>query len=193
MFRDRVDAGRQLAQRLLHLRDDVSPPVVLGLPRGGMVVAAEVARELNAPLDVLVVRKIGAPHQPELALGAVTDGESPQYVLNQDLVDALGVSEVHLKSEIAEQLVEVQRRQKFYRGGRSRVPLASRAKSVCIGRVPPLPSASAWVSSKSNPEMTLPKRLRSWIGTSLCPSQTGDSFNAASATCSGVSAAAETL
>ncbi|MCI0629955.1 MAG: phosphoribosyltransferase, partial [Phycisphaerales bacterium] len=132
MFRDRSDAGRQLAQRLLHLKDQQPPPgaVVLGLPRGGVIVASEIARELNAPLDVLVVRKIGAPHQPELAIGAVTDGQRPQVVLNQELVDALGVSQVYLNAEIAEQYMEVRRREQFYRGGRKPPPITGRTVIV---------------------------------------------------------------
>lgn len=130
MFRDRSDAGRQLAQRLGHLKDQQNPPVVLGLPRGGVVVAAEIARELGAPLDVLVVRKIGAPQQPELAIGAVTDGERPQYVLNQDLIDGLGVTPVYLNAEIAQQFMEVRRRQEDYRRGREPVPIADRVVIV---------------------------------------------------------------
>ena len=130
LFRDRQDAGRQLAARLMHLRDLQPPPVVLGLPRGGVVVAAEIARALNAPLDVLVVRKLGAPHQPELAIGAVTDGEAPQYVLNKDLVQALDVDEEFLKYEIAQQFREVKRRQDLYRHGRPAVPVEGRTVIV---------------------------------------------------------------
>lgn len=130
MFRDRSDAGRQLAQQLIALKDRQPPPVVLGLPRGGVVVAAEIARALNAPLDVLVVRKIGAPHQPELAIGAVTDGQRPQVVLNQELIDALGISPVYLNAEIAEQFMEVRRRQDSYRQGRRPVTVTNRTVIV---------------------------------------------------------------
>lgn len=126
MFRDRQDAGRQLGLRLLHLKDQEPPPVVLGLPRGGVVVAAEIARELNALLDVLVVRKLGAPLQPELALGAVTDGGEPRYVLNEDLVSALGVDEDYLNAEIDSQFREVKRRQDEYRHGRPAAPIEGR-------------------------------------------------------------------
>jgi putative phosphoribosyl transferase len=123
MFVDRQDAGRKLAQRVLLQVESMDGPTVLGLPRGGVVVAAEVARALACALDVLVVRKIGAPQQPELALGAVTDGEHPQYVLNDELVQALGVSPVYLNAEIAEQFALVQRRQQQYRHGRDPAPV----------------------------------------------------------------------
>lgn len=130
MFQDRHDAGRQLAQRLLHLKDLEPPAVVLGLPRGGVVVAAEVAAALNATLDVLVVRKIGAPHQPELAIGAVTDGPQPQVVLNQELINALGVDDAFLQAEIQRELQEVHRRQKQYRQDRAAVPIIGRTVIV---------------------------------------------------------------
>jgi putative phosphoribosyl transferase len=88
-FVDRVDAGRRLAERLRHLRgEDV---VVLGLPRGGVPVAAEVARALGAPLDVIVVRKLGVPSRPELAMGAV--GEDGVLVVNQRVVRGVPVNE----------------------------------------------------------------------------------------------------
>ena len=128
MFRDRHDAGRRLAARLEHLRE--RHPLVLGLPRGGVVVAAEVAAMLDAPLDVLIVRKLGAPHQPELAIGAVTDGQEPQTYLNQDLIEGLAVSDAYLEREIDEQLSEVRRRQEFYRRGRAPIPLVHRTLIV---------------------------------------------------------------
>lgn len=130
MFRDRRDAGRQLALRLAHLKGAEPPVVVLGLPRGGVVVAAEIARELDAPLDVLVVRKIGAPDQPELAIGAVTDGEHPHTVINQDLLELAGVDEAYLRIESARQLAEVRRKQFQYRLGRPPVPIEGRCVIV---------------------------------------------------------------
>jgi putative phosphoribosyl transferase len=123
-FADRTDAGRRLAARCLHLRD--AAPVVLGLPRGGVVVAAEVARALDAPLDVLVVRKIGAPGHAELGIGAVTDGDEPRAILNDDVVRALGVSQAYLEREIDAQLAEVRRRQEQFRGGRPGVEVVGR-------------------------------------------------------------------
>src|SRR5712675_790557 len=96
-FRDRVDAGRQLAAALLHLKE--SKPIVLALPRGGVPVAFEVADALNAPLDVVLVRKIGAPGQPELGLGAVVDGAASRVVLNKELVELVRPGQAYLEAE----------------------------------------------------------------------------------------------
>ena len=127
MFTNREEAGLQLAQRLLHLRaQEPDDPVVLGLPRGGVVIAALIAEALDAPLDVLVVRKLGAPGQPELALGAVTDGDRPQHIFNQRLIRTLRVGEEYLGTEIEQQLAEVRRRQTLYRSGRAGEPVAGR-------------------------------------------------------------------
>jgi len=124
MFADREDAGRQLAARLEHLRGE--RPVVLGLPRGGVVVAAEIARALGAPLEALVVRKVGAPFQPELALGAVIDGNPPQLVRNEDLIETLRIDEEYLRQETERQLTEARRRQEAYRRGRPPVDIVGR-------------------------------------------------------------------
>jgi putative phosphoribosyl transferase len=128
LFEDRSDAGRQLATRLLHYKDE--RPVVLGLPRGGVPVAYETARALDAPLDVIVVRKLGAPHQPELGIGAIVDGDHPQRVLNEDVLRLLPVSRQYIEMEVARQLDEVHRRQTLLRGGRPRVDLADRTVIV---------------------------------------------------------------
>ena len=121
MFANRLEAGRQLGRRLEHLSG--RPVTVLGLPRGGVIVAAQIAKVLTAPLDVLVVRKLGAPLQPELAIGAVTDGDEPQQIFNDDLIRRLAVSREYLNQEIEWQLAEVRRRQKLYRGGRPAVKI----------------------------------------------------------------------
>ena len=124
LFRDREDAGRRLAERLrTHARD---APLVLGLPRGGVVVAAEVARGLGAALDVLVVRKLGAPGHSELGIGAVTAGEPPLALLNDDLVRELRVSDAYLQRETAAQLDEARRRQARLRAGRPAPSLGGR-------------------------------------------------------------------
>jgi putative phosphoribosyl transferase len=124
LFADRRDAGRQLARLLLRHRAE--RPVVLALPRGGVPVGYEVARALGAPLDILVVRKLGAPGQPELGIGAIVDGEQPQAVLNEDVVRLLDVSDEYLRQEIARELHEIRRRQAAYRGGHEAVEVVDR-------------------------------------------------------------------
>ena len=123
-FSDRTEAGRRLAERLGHLKDQ--QPVVLALPRGGVPVAYEVARALEAPLDLVLVRKIGAPFQPELAIGAVVDGERPELVLNRDVVDEYRISESYVESERQRQLEEIERRRQLYFAGRARAPIRDR-------------------------------------------------------------------
>jgi putative phosphoribosyl transferase len=124
-FRDREHAGRLLAERLGHLRGrDV---VVLGLVRGGIVLAAEVARALGAPLDVIVARKLGAPSQPELAIGAVARGAS---FLDQYLVQRLGISPRELEQIAAAALAEVERYEEKFREGRPAEPLEGRTAII---------------------------------------------------------------
>jgi predicted phosphoribosyltransferase len=122
-FSDRSAAGVVLAGHLAHLagRDDV---VVLALPRGGVPVAAEVARALHAPLDVCVVRKLGLPGQPELAFGAVATGGV--RVLNHEIVDTCGLSPATIEAVTRAELGELERRERAYRDGRPAVPLAGR-------------------------------------------------------------------
>jgi putative phosphoribosyl transferase len=125
-FVDRVDAGRRLAERLRHLRgEDV---VVLGLPRGGVPVAAEVARALGVPLDVIVVRKLGVPSQPELAMGAV--GEDGVLVVNQRVVRGVHVSEAGFAEVERRERVELARRARRFRGDRARLPLTGRTALI---------------------------------------------------------------
>lgn len=128
MFRNRKDAGRQLAARLGAYRDQ--HPLVLALPRGGVPVAYEVALRLDAPLDVIVVRKLGAPGQPELGIGAVSDGDQPQSVLNEDVMEILHVSDEYLAREVAAEVQEIRRRQERYRQGHTPEPIAGRSVIV---------------------------------------------------------------
>jgi putative phosphoribosyl transferase len=121
-FRDRGDAGRRLAEALMPFRDE--DPVVLGLPRGGVPVAFEVARALDAPLDVLIVRKLGVPFQPELGMGAV--GEDGVRVLNPEVVRGAGVTEDEIAEVEARERVEVEQRARMFRGGGPGVSLAGR-------------------------------------------------------------------
>ena len=113
-FFDRADAGRRLADRLQE--QSLVSPVILGLPRGGVPVAFEVATRLGAPLDVFVARKIGVPSQPELGMGAVAEGGT--IVLTQYLVDALQISEATLGEITADAHKELERRVRQYRGDR---------------------------------------------------------------------------
>lgn len=115
MFDDRSDAGKQLAEKLKHLKDQ--KPVVLALPRGGVPIGFEIARALGAPLDLLLVRKIGVPWQPELALGAVANGAQPETFIDRELATALNISDDYVKRETARQLEEVERRRRAYCGG----------------------------------------------------------------------------
>lgn len=117
IFEDRRDAGRRLAKAIAKRDYRNQPLVVLGIPRGGVVVADEVAEILSAPLDVVIVRKIRAPYQPELGIGAVVDGDNIS-VINEELVRALGVSSDYLDSEINCQREEIERRLRLYRGDR---------------------------------------------------------------------------
>src|SRR5450756_688428 len=121
-FTDRVDAGRRLATRLQHLRGD--EVVVLGLPRGGVPVAYEVARALDAPLDVIVVRKLGVPFQPELGMGAI--GEGGARVLNDDVIRLAGVRPEDLAQVEARERAEVERRARRFRGERPMLSLEGR-------------------------------------------------------------------
>ena len=117
-FIDRVDAGRQLAQRVAALKLD--HPIVYALPRGGVPVAAEIAAAINAPLDLVLVRKIGAPMQPELAVGAIVDGETPELVINQDIARHTGATQEYIDEACARELAEIERRRTRYLADRPR-------------------------------------------------------------------------
>jgi putative phosphoribosyl transferase len=124
MFADREEAGRLLGQAVAE-RHPVDT-VVIALPRGGVPVAVQVARALNAPLDLLLVRKIGAPGQPELAVGAVAEGVPPAVVVDERTLDLTGTPLDYVKREANAQLEEIERRRKLYLGNSARVPLAGR-------------------------------------------------------------------
>jgi predicted phosphoribosyltransferase len=114
MFENRRDAGRKLASALIHRGYKGKNTLVLGIPRGGLVVAEEVAKTLSANLDVIVTRKLRAPYQPELGIGAVVNRD--HVILNEELVRAVGASQDYLNREIAFQKEEIHRRLRFYRG-----------------------------------------------------------------------------
>jgi len=111
-FRDRSEAGRLLADAVARLK--LQDPVVYALPRGGVPVAAEVARVLKAPFDLIFVRKLGAPGHTELAMGAVVDGATPVTVLNNDVVQTLGVSESAIAEATQRALKEIERRRSAF-------------------------------------------------------------------------------
>ncbi|MEU8352219.1 phosphoribosyltransferase family protein, partial [Streptomyces sp. NPDC048845] len=117
-FQDRIQAGRALAGELAARQREggLPSPLILALPRGGVPVAQEVSRELHAPLDVLVVRKIGAPFNPEFAVGAVTGEEEPFY--DEQSLEMLGLSPGDMAAEASRQREELRRREDLYRQGR---------------------------------------------------------------------------
>ena len=112
IFASRQQAGQRLAARLA--AEPLTSPIVLALPRGGVPVALEVAEQLQAPLDLLLVRKIGLPGQPELALGAVVDGEEQTIVFNDDVLDSTGYNRMDVEALAKPQIIEIERRKKLY-------------------------------------------------------------------------------
>ncbi len=124
MFSDRIEAGQRLAARLVAA--DYERPAVYALPRGGVPVALEVARALRAPLDLVLVRKLGVPYQPELALGAVAEGEPPALYINDRVRRLAGVSDAELEAVKRRELAELERRRARYLEGRERVSATGR-------------------------------------------------------------------
>ena len=127
-FVDRSDAGHRLAEALAEYRGRGA--VVLALPRGGVPVAREVAAALGAPLDLILVRKIGVPMQPELAMGAVVDGSHPLTVRNEDVIGLAGISEAEFAAIRNRELEEIRRRRAKYVGNRPHPDLAGRIAIV---------------------------------------------------------------
>lgn len=127
-FEDRREAGRRLGAALMDLRP--ARPLILALPRGGVPVAFEVAHALDAQLDLLFVRKLGAPHHEELGIGAIVDGADPQFVLNEDVVRELCPTPAYIDKEIRRQLVEIERRRKAYLGNAT--PIATVNRTVIV-------------------------------------------------------------
>src|SRR5262249_48436215 len=127
-FIDRSDAGRRLARALLTYEDQ--QPVIFALLRGGVPVAAEVAAALDAPLDLILVRKIGVPAQPELAMGAVVDGGAPLVVRNDDVIRLAGVDEAEFAAIRDRELAEIERRRRLYLGDRAPIDAAGRVAIV---------------------------------------------------------------
>ena len=126
VFKDRKQAGEQLAQKLVKYKGQDT--LVLAIPRGGVVVGEEVARVLDSPLDVIVTRKIGAPGNPEFAIGAI--GPYDQIFLNQEAIARYNIPKEYLNAEIGRQGVEMERREKVYREGKP--PLGLKDKTVIL-------------------------------------------------------------
>ena len=114
IFKDREDAAEKLAKKLKSLK--IQDPVILAIPRGGVVTGDVIAREIGAKLDIVVSRKVGAPYNPELAIGAVMHDGS--FFPNTDLIVALNVSNEYIKQEIASEMKEIERRLNKFRGGK---------------------------------------------------------------------------
>lgn len=127
-FKNRSEAGQKLARALSDYKDQDA--VILALPRGGVPVAAEVAAALDAPLDLILVRKIGVPFQPELAMGAVVDGGAPIIVRNEDIIRSADVDEVQFKAVCDGELAEIERRRWRYLGNRECVNVTGRTVIV---------------------------------------------------------------
>ena len=127
IFQDRRDAGRALARAVAELHD-LGDAVVLGLPRGGVPVAYEVARKLNLPLDIFIVRKLGVPGQEELAMGAIASGGT--VVTNQSIIRDLRISPETIEAIAQRERLEVERREKAYRDGRPPIQLEGRTAIV---------------------------------------------------------------
>ncbi len=128
MFDNRVTAGQALAREVI--KKNYDNPIVLALPRGGVPVAAEVAKQLKAPFDLVLVRKIGVPFQPELAVAAVVDGAHPEVVVNEDVRRLAHVSDEYLESEKERQLAEINRRRESYFRGREHVSVTGKTAIV---------------------------------------------------------------
>ena len=157
-FHDRSEAGRKLAKALAVYKDQ--HPVILALPRGGVPVAAEVATALHAPLDLILVRKIGVPIQPELAMGAVVDGGAPIIVRNEDVIQVAGIDEAEFKAICDSELAEIERRRQRYLGNRERVD-ASAAGAPAWARFFPAPALLIWKCSSVAKVSSRPPRPQS--------------------------------
>lgn len=136
IFEDRADAGRQLAASLPPL--DPADTIVIALPRGGVPVAAEICTANDLPLDLILVRKIGAPGQPELAIGAVTDGKAPQITVNDAIARHFGLSADEIEKMGRALLPEIERRRQSYLSGRDRMVLKARRWSSSMMAWPPV-------------------------------------------------------
>ncbi len=120
IFKDRIDAGKQLADKLEEFKDN-KDVVLLALPRGGIILAYEVAKKINAPIDIVVPRKIGSPENEEFAIGAIT--ETGQGIFDDDIIKSYGISKEYIDQKVEEEKKEAERRLKVYRGDKEAIAL----------------------------------------------------------------------
>lgn len=151
VFKDRRDAGKQLAEELSEYKGQ-SNLIVLGLPRGGVPVAYEVAEALNAPLDVFIVRKLGVPGQPELAMGAIASGNI--RVMNDNVVRRAGISDEQIDKVVQQEKKELKKREKAYRGARADINLQGKTALIVDDGLATGASMKAAISAlrEHNPE-----------------------------------------
>ena len=166
-FEDRRDAGRRLARKLSSFRGERC--VVFGLPRGGVPVAYEISRSLGAPLDVFVSRKLGAPDQPEFGIGAVAAGGV--RILNADVVRRLGITDEYVERITAQEVAEVKRRLRFFRGGRSEPEVGGRTVILVDDGLATGVTARAAVEA-----LRLRKPQRLVLAAPVCAAQTAELF-----------------
>ncbi len=166
-FKDREDAGRQLAERLLPYRDE--NPIVLALPRGGGPVGYEIARALKAPLDVFIARKLGAPGRRELGIGAVAQGGV--RVLNKDTIRALGIPEEYIEQVAAEETAEIERRLRLLRGDRPEPEV--RGRTVILVDDGIATGVTAWAAIRAL-RRRAPRRLV--LAVPVCAPQTAEAI-----------------
>ena len=169
-FEDRRDAGRRLAGKLLRFKDEQT--VVFALPRGGVPVGYEISRALEAPLDVIISRKLGAPGQPEFGIGAVAAGGV--RVLNQDVVRRLGISDDYVEQITAQETAEVGRRLRYFRGERPEPEVVGRTVILVDDGLATGVTARAAVQA-----LRLRKPRRLVLAAPVCAAQTADLFRTA--------------
>jgi len=169
-FEDRRDAGRRLAAKLSHLKDERT--VVFALPRGGVPVGYEISRALEAPLDVLISRKLGAPEQPEFGIGAVAAGGV--LVLNQDVVRRLGIPDDYVEQITAQEIAEVGRRLRYFRGERPEPEVGGRTAILVDDGLATGVTARAAVQA-----LRLRKPRRLVLAAPVCAAQTATLFKTA--------------
>src|SRR5262249_57594323 len=140
-FRNRSHAGRKLAKALVGYK--AQQPVVLALPRGGVSVAGEICAVLNAPLDLILVRKVGVPFQPELAMGAVVDGSTPIIVRNEEVIRLADIDESTFKVVCDDELAEIERQRQRYLGTQARLEIGGCPAILIDDATPPPPPLRA--------------------------------------------------